>query len=154
MSNDRGETPYAIGYQKPPIQSQFKKGRSGNPKGRPKGSENFATLIERELKKKVSITEHGVQKRVSKRHVTVKRIVNNAAGGDPKAISILLTEERSRAPGPAGSMTTDSMFVRHDADQQTIANLVDRIRASDSPALGAGEESDVPADSSKPAGGS
>ncbi len=31
---------YRIGYCKPPKRTQFKKGRSGNPKGRKKGSRN------------------------------------------------------------------------------------------------------------------
>ncbi len=27
-----------VGYRKPPVSSRFRKGKSGNPKGRPKGS--------------------------------------------------------------------------------------------------------------------
>ena len=34
------KTNYEVGYGKPPEASKFKKGKSGNPKGRPKGARN------------------------------------------------------------------------------------------------------------------
>ena len=40
---------YEIGYRRPPESGRFKKGKSGNPQGRPKGSTNFLTILEREL---------------------------------------------------------------------------------------------------------
>ena len=39
------------GYGKPPRHSQFKKGQSGNSKGRPKGSRNFSTDLKETLEK-------------------------------------------------------------------------------------------------------
>ena len=37
------------GYGKPPRHSRFKKGQSGNPKGRPRGSRNFSTDLKATL---------------------------------------------------------------------------------------------------------
>jgi hypothetical protein len=42
---------YDVGYCKPPLHTRFRKGRSGNPKGRSKGTKNFATgvVLEHEM---------------------------------------------------------------------------------------------------------
>src|SRR6478609_2109109 len=38
--------PVAVGYGRPPAQTRFQSGQSGNPGGRPKGSRNKATAVE------------------------------------------------------------------------------------------------------------
>jgi hypothetical protein len=36
---------YAIGYGKPPVETRFQKGQSGNPEGRPRGRKSLVTLL-------------------------------------------------------------------------------------------------------------
>lgn len=81
---------YEIGYRRPPKSTQFKPGNSGNPKGRPKGSKNFITLLEKELDQPVIVNENGRKKKLSRRQAMAKRIVADALQGDRKAIFLLL----------------------------------------------------------------
>lgn len=117
---------YDVGYKKPPRQTQFKKGTSGNPKGRPKGSLNFSTFIERELGAKVTVNENGVRKRISKKHAIAKQLVNKAAGGDHKVIPILMSEERSRELH--SSQDVAKHFTSDDA--RVLENLILRIKGA------------------------
>src|ERR1700738_509819 len=36
---------YAVGYGKPPAETRFPKGQSGNPEGRPRGTKKLVTLL-------------------------------------------------------------------------------------------------------------
>ena len=77
---------YEVGYGKPPVHSRFQKGQSGNPRGRPKGMLNLATRLQRELNQKITITENGKRRQVSKLEAALKQLVNKAASGDHRAI--------------------------------------------------------------------
>ena len=79
-----------IGYKQPPKNNQFQKGKSGNPKGRPKGSKNLKTILKKELEEKMSIQEKGKVKKVTKQEAIVKTLVNNTLKGDKHASQILL----------------------------------------------------------------
>ena len=81
---------YEIGYRRPPPSGQFKKGSSGNPKGRPKGSTNFLTLLEQELAQKIVVNENGRRKTVTRLQAMVMRMVAGALQGDPKAVMALV----------------------------------------------------------------
>ena len=57
---------YEVGYKKPPVETQFKPGQSGNLKGRPKGSRNMKVLLKEELEKPIQVQENGKMMEISK----------------------------------------------------------------------------------------
>jgi hypothetical protein len=92
MATD-GDAGYEVGYGRPPRHTRFPKGRSGNPKGRPKGSKNSATLLMDALRERVVISENGRRKTITKQQAIVKQIVNKAASGDHRSIQLLLVNQ-------------------------------------------------------------
>jgi len=81
---------YEIGYKKPPKDSQFRPGSSGNKKGRPKDHRNTYNMLTEVLDQKISIKENGRDLRISKKLAMIMQLVNKAVKGDVKAINSLL----------------------------------------------------------------
>ena len=85
MSDD-----YDIGYGKPPKTTQFKKGQSGNPNGRPKHCKNVLTDIHEELDEMVNVTEGGKTVRMTKQRALVKATIAKASQGHTASVKLLL----------------------------------------------------------------
>jgi Family of unknown function (DUF5681) len=102
LDNDNRNLGYEIGYRKPPRHTRFQKGRSGNPKGRPRGSKNLATLLDEALGERVVINERGRKRTATKREVFLKQMVNQAAQGDLRAIRLLLHHLEKRPQKESG----------------------------------------------------
>src|SRR6476661_5155643 len=66
VSRGKPDRAYAVGYGRPPIESRFQPGSSGNPRGRRKGSKNLKTLIRKAMTASISIQEGTKTRRVSK----------------------------------------------------------------------------------------
>jgi len=81
---------YKIGYGKPPKATRFKRGKSGNPKGRPKGSLNLATDLTAELGEHITVREDGRPRKVSKQRALIKSLMAKALQGDVRATTSLL----------------------------------------------------------------
>jgi hypothetical protein len=123
---DKSEKADKVGYGKPPKHTQFQPGKSGNPKGRPKGSKNFATVIQDELERRVVVTEDGRRRKITKREAVAKQLVNRAAGGDPKAIPVLLNETRAYE-NDASAGGPQPITMAHE-DELVLESIVRRIR--------------------------
>ena len=86
-----------IGYKKPPKTSQFQKGRSGNPSGRPKNNPGIADVFRKVTKQVVLTNGQNGQQRMTKMEASITQLVNKATTGDLKAMKVLL-EIASRFP--------------------------------------------------------
>jgi len=144
----RKKPSYVVGYKKTPASSRFKPGKSGNPKGRPKNSKNFATTLQKELETLVEVTENGRKKTITKREAVVKQLVNKAASGDPRATPLLLRAAAGDDPGSASAPAEDMPMPRE--YQLTMESIVRRIRLMDPPDEGAPPAETTPPDTPLP----
>ncbi len=137
-----GDASYKVGYRHPPLESRFPSGVSGNPAGRPKGSRGVSAVIAAALAERVSVTENGRRRSITKLQAAVKQLANKAAGGDQRAAKLIIdllhqsqNRDEARAAGVALSPETQQA-----ADQAILAAIRDRVvegvaeGADDSPA--------------------
>jgi Family of unknown function (DUF5681) len=85
----------AVGYCKPPVHTRFKKGQSGNPKGRRKGQRNVHTVVGEVLSQRITIREGNRTRSVTKLDGVIVTMVNAALRGDAKAQAALIAMMRS-----------------------------------------------------------
>jgi hypothetical protein len=81
---------YEVGFGKPPKDTQFKIGNSGNPRGAKKGAISFEKAVEKEMNSKITILEGGKKKSVTKAVALAKAYVGKALKGDDRAFAKLI----------------------------------------------------------------
>lgn len=81
---------YEVGYGKPPKQTQFRKGRSGNPKGRPKGHKNLGTIMKDLMDRSVTIKQNGQERRAPFGEAFVHRLAGRSLEGSPRDMIALM----------------------------------------------------------------
>jgi hypothetical protein len=113
---------FEVGYGKPPRHTRFKRGQSGNPKGRPSEKKNLSTVLEDALAEAVvAVVGKGRSKKITKFEAIITQLVNKSASGDPKATQQLLPLLREiEGRGDPGS--TDPAAIT-EADRQIIQRI-------------------------------
>jgi Family of unknown function (DUF5681) len=106
MSEDKSD--YEVGYGKTPRQTRWRKGQSGNPKGREKGHKGLKSDLEAALNAKNTLENKLTGKLVKGRNqeLAIQRLVERAALGDLKAQALLFpmimqvlgAEDRHKGP--------------------------------------------------------
>jgi hypothetical protein len=117
--------PYNVGYGRPPLETRFQPGQSGNPKGRAKGSKNLSTLIEDALADMVTIKVDGRSRRVSKLQASFMQQANKAATGDARATKMMVELLMAANLRDAASVDVDPISPerRREMDAMLIASL-------------------------------
>lgn len=92
----RDAASYEVGYAKPPVETRFKPGQSGNPSGRPRGAkkkpavpslneERLKSIILEEAYRTISINDVHGQVSIPMAQAIVRSLAVNAAKGNPRA---------------------------------------------------------------------
>lgn len=83
MAKNSGD--YEAGFGRPPRHTSSE-GQSGNPKARPKGSKNIATMFHEAINQKIKIKDQASTRYVTKMEAAFTQLTNKAATGDLKAL--------------------------------------------------------------------
>ncbi|CAO3412877.1 DUF5681 domain-containing protein [Azospirillum doebereinerae] len=103
---------YPVGYGKPPEHSRFRKGRSGNPRGRPKGARNLKTDLLEMMQETMVLRENGRAVTMTRQRALLLSLMSRGLTKDTRAAVKLLdmcqsllagdeTEEAREAPPSA-----------------------------------------------------
>ena len=82
----KDQSDYEVGYGKPPMHTRFQKGRSGNPKGRPRKLKNMQELLNEELEEKITVNGE----LMTKQQAMVRSLIHDAIKGSPSARKMVL----------------------------------------------------------------
>jgi hypothetical protein len=116
-----------VGRGRPPKHARFKKGQSGNPSGRPKGSTNYTSRWKKQLSKTVVVRRGEKLEHVRSDELIIERTIDNAIRGNPKATDMTMKmaerlDEEAATRTVEATSAEDEMLIREFArrllDQQ------------------------------------
>jgi hypothetical protein len=112
---DTNEKNKRVGYGSPPVATRFKPGQSGNPSGRPKKAKSLKAELIEELEELTSVSENNQDVQVTKARAIAKAVVREAASGNMRAITALMSLcVRENADTNAADETTEESTLLSD----------------------------------------
>jgi Family of unknown function (DUF5681) len=87
LSSSAAGSPHEVGYGKPPKANQFRKGRTGNPRGKRQGEENTISAFKRIVSKRVKINDGEKVRTITLAEAVILKNYNAALQKNPFAMS-------------------------------------------------------------------
>jgi hypothetical protein len=104
---------YEVGYKKPPVETQFKKGQSGNPKGRPKKVAQQldpGKILQSIDNEEIIVKIDGKPKRMRKAEIFFRQLFTTAIRGDLTAAR-LISKMAKEYFGPEAEGPSETKFI-------------------------------------------
>ena len=120
MARKRNSDSNAVGYRRPPTHTQWKKGQSGNPRGRPK-RDTLDAILEHLLDRRVTVRVGNTTRRITLREHILQEFLGKAAEGHAPTLKLVLAELRRQDERATESDSFDA------ADREVIDALYRRI---------------------------
>jgi hypothetical protein len=120
------EHDYKVGPGRPPLNTRFRKGQSGNPGGRHK--KNMPALLADALNETVFVTIDGERRQITKREAVVHQLVNKSTTADLRATKMLFdmmkdAEHKAGSPSPPPEPRPLDA-----ADKEVLQLFIERLR--------------------------
>ncbi len=126
--SDAEDSAYRVGRGRPPLHSRFKPGRSGNPRGRPKGRKTLGTILDELLDRKITVGVGPTRRKLTAREAILMQQLQGALKGDRKAAQFLLslTSAIDAAAEPEPHAASED-------DAAVLARFLEKLRPDDAP---------------------
>lgn len=107
-SDEPPDVDYEVGWGRPPSSTRWKKGQSGNPKGRPKDSKSAAAVLREILSRTIEVRDRGRVRNIIVLEGIWLRIVEKALKGDTKSAALVFSKKEDLEKNePPIEMTLD-----------------------------------------------
>ncbi len=124
--NRKKET-YKVGYGKPPRDTQFKLGQSGNSKGRPRNRPNMNDAIRKVLGSKVQVTIRGKPRDITRFEAMLWKQSEEANKGNTRAAAWLAQLIDNSAP----ELKFDHSIDIKKLSEEQLADFIQRVETYD-----------------------